>query len=174
MHLTRESEYALLALTYLAAARAGVPVSAGEIADARNLPMHFLAKILYKLGRSGIVTGGRGRGRGYVLARRPGEITLDEVLSAVEPAENMQSCLLWQGYCGDANPCPLHHLLKPAHGHIRELLMEVTLADYMKDSGHVAIRAADLPVRAPTPRVSRVAARQSDPSAPPAPRVRRR
>jgi Rrf2 family protein len=146
MHLTRESEYALLALTYLAEAAGDAEVSVGEIAEARDMPVHFLAKILQKLGRNGIVSGGRGRGRGYTLARHTNDITLDEVLGAVEPPENMESCLLWQGYCGDANPCPLHHRLRPVHRHIRELLGKVTLADYLKDSQHRGIRGADLPV----------------------------
>lgn len=140
MHLTRESEYALLALTYLAAADGTAPVSVNEIAEARKLPVHFLAKILQKLGRDRIVTGGRGRGRGYVLARPIDRIKLADVLRAVEPPENMNSCLLWQGYCGDANPCPLHHRLKPVHRHIRELLGSVSLADYVKGARHRAVR----------------------------------
>lgn len=140
MHLTRESEYALLALTYLAAADGGAPVSVSEIAEARELPVHFLAKILQKLGRGGIVTGGRGRGRGYVLAKPEDRITIADVLQAVEPPENMDSCLLWQGYCGDADPCPLHHRLKSVHREIRETLKRVTLAEYVKSARHRAVR----------------------------------
>lgn len=145
MHLTRESEYALLALSYLAESAGDSPISAGEIAEARALPLHFLAKILQKLGRAGIVEGGRGRGRGYTLGRPAARITIGDVLEAVEPNENIESCLLWQGYCGDANPCPLHHRLKPVHRHIRELLGDINLADYVRDGRHRDIRDAEIP-----------------------------
>jgi Rrf2 family protein len=142
VHLTRESEYALLALSYLVDADGGSPVSAAEIAEARELPMHFLAKILQKLGRAGILEGGRGRGRGYTLAQSAARITIGDVLEAVEPAENIESCLLWQGYCGDANPCPLHHRLKSVHRQIRTVLGDISLAEYVRDGRHRDIRDA--------------------------------
>lgn len=150
MHLTRESEYALLALSYLAECDRDVPVSAGEIAEARELPMHFLAKILQKLRRAGILTGGRGRGCGYTLARPTARITVGEVVKAVEPHENIESCLLWQGYCGDANPCPLHHRLKPVHRQIRQLLEDISLAEYLRDGRHRDIRDGDVLVSRPS------------------------
>jgi Rrf2 family protein len=122
MHLTRESEYALLALGYLAGVPAGTAVSVAEIASARGLPPQFLSKTFQKLARAGIVKGGRGRGRGYTLARAATDIRIGEVLSAIEPPENLDSCLLWQGYCGDANPCPLHHHMKDMHQRIRRVV----------------------------------------------------
>jgi Rrf2 family protein len=141
MHLTRESEYACLGLGYLAEhATELTPVSAAEAAVARDLPAHFLSKIFQKLARAGLLVGGRGRGHGYVLARPTTEISLREILEAVEGEESLNGCLLWQGYCGDANPCPLHHRLREVHERIRALMDEVTLAEYLDRAAHSAIR----------------------------------
>lgn len=140
MHLTRESEYALLAMAHLAESRPGARVSVAAMAEARRLPVPYLAKILQKLRRAGLVTGGRGRGQGYTLARPPARIAIGRVLEAVEPPANLDTCLLWQGYCGDANPCPLHHRLKPVHREIRDLLGDISLAEYLAEAGHQAMR----------------------------------
>jgi Rrf2 family protein len=140
MHLTRESEYALLALGHFADAPPGVPVPVAELAEARGLPAQFLSKICQKLRRAGILTGGRGRGSGYELARPPAEICVGHVLAAVEAPDNLNTCLLWQGYCGDANPCPLHHELKAVHQQIRDVVKRVTLAEYLGSAGHKALR----------------------------------
>lgn len=140
MHLTRESEYALLGIAHLAEAAADTPVSIAEIARARELPPHFLSKIFQKLARSGLLIGGRGRGHGYRLARPASQIRMREILEAVEGEECMKGCFFWQGYCGDANPCPLHHRMRELHEHIRVLMDEVTLADYLESAKHVAVR----------------------------------
>lgn len=141
MHLTRESEYALLALGFLAGAPPGTQVSVAEIAAARGLPVQFLSKIFQKLGRAGLVAGGRGRGRGYELTRAAADITVGQVLAAVESPDNLETCLLWQGYCGDANPCPLHHRMRDMHARLRRIVNEVTLADYSAHAGHTGTRA---------------------------------
>ena len=145
MHLTRESEYALLGLTHLVQAPPGVPVSVGEVAAARRLPEEFLSKIFQKLARHGVVVSGRGRGSGFTLARPPAEVRLAEVIEAVEGPTIFQRCLLWRGYCADSHPCPLHFRLRDLHPGIRGLLNEVSLADYMEQSGHRAVRAGDVP-----------------------------
>jgi Rrf2 family transcriptional regulator, iron-sulfur cluster assembly transcription factor len=141
VHLTRESEYALLGIGYLATAERGRHISVAEAAEARGIPAQFLSKIFQKLARAEILVGGRGRGRGYVLARPPAEITMGEILAAVEGPESLQGCLLWQGYCGDANPCPLHHTLRDTHHHVRGLVGAVTIADYLARSEHRAVRS---------------------------------
>jgi Rrf2 family transcriptional regulator, iron-sulfur cluster assembly transcription factor len=140
MHLTRESEYALLGLRHLAASAAETPVSIAEIAAARRLPPQFLSKIFQKLARAGLLVGGRGRGQGYRIARPASEIRMREILQATEGAESVKGCLLWQGYCGDENPCPLHHRLRDMHERIRVLMDEITLADYLQTAEHVAVR----------------------------------
>lgn len=136
MQLTRESEYALLGMAFLAARPPGKLVPLAEVAAAQRLPPSFLAKIFQKLARHGLLTVERGRGSGYALARPAGAIAVGEILEAVEGQGVMQRCLLWQGHCADANPCPLHFRVKAIRPTLESLLKSVTLADYVRRSGH--------------------------------------
>lgn len=139
MHLTRQSEYALLGLAVLADEPPGSIVSLARVAEVHRLPSTFLAKIFQKLARHGLLTSVRGPGRGYALVRDPASITLREILEAVEGPAVFQRCLLWPGHCADENPCPLHHRLQELVGEIESLLDRITLADYVVDSDHLRV-----------------------------------
>lgn len=138
MRLTKESEYALLGLAVLASKDQGEETSLAAIAESQRVPRDFLAKIFQKLARHGLLAAGRGRGRGYALARRPRDISIRDVLEAVEDPDKLQECVLWQEHCADEDPCPLHERLKEVRPVILSLLEEVSLADYVTDSRHLA------------------------------------
>ena len=129
MRLTRESEYALLGLAVVARRAPGDVVPLGEIAAARHLPRTFLAKTFQKLARHGVLVSHRGPGRGYALARRPGAISLREVLEAVEGPGLFNRCVFWGTHCSDADPCLLHRHMKALVPDIRAALERLTLAD---------------------------------------------
>lgn len=137
MRLTKESEYALLGLAVLASKSPGEEISLADIAESQRVPRDFLAKIFQKLARHGLLASERGRGRGYALARRPDDISMRDVLEAVEGTEKLQECFLWQEHCADEDPCPLHDRLKELRGVVFSLLEDVTLADYSADSEHL-------------------------------------
>lgn len=133
--LTKQSEYALQGLAFLASQPAGSVVALAEIAEARMLPASFLAKIFQRLAGHGLLEAERGRGSGgYALSRRPESITMREVLEAVEGPRVVHRCLLWQGHCGDENPCPLHYRLKTLRPQLEALLDTITLAEYATES----------------------------------------
>lgn len=140
MAFTRESEYALLGLAVLAARPPESVVSLGDVAAERDLPQAFLAKVFMKLARHGLLVAHRGRGKGYALARSPDRIFIREVLEAVEGPRLDNRCLLWEGHCHDANPCPLHFRLKKVNTAFQDVLHSVTLADYLADSKHARVR----------------------------------
>lgn len=144
--LTRQSEYALQGLAFLASRPAGSSVALAEIAGARALPSSFLAKIFQKLARCGLVEAERGRASGgYALARAPGSITIREVIEGVEGPRVLERCLLWQGHCGDRDPCPLHYRLKTLRPELESLLDTITLADYAAESKHHVRRRRRVP-----------------------------
>jgi Rrf2 family protein len=130
MQLTRESLYALEGLAYLSTRPHGTVVALQEIAEARELPASFLSKIFQKLARHGIMSAERGRGRGYALARGADEITVREVLSAVEGPEALDRCFFWSGRCADSNPCPLHYRFRELRPVLESWLNEITLAEF--------------------------------------------
>lgn len=130
MHLTKGSEYALRGLACLAEQPPGGTMALSELAEAAGLPTAFLAKIFQELARHGLLTAGRGRGSGYALARPADRITIAEIFEAVEGPRLAQRCLLWSGYCADANPCPLHEYARHLMTAVEEVLTETTLADF--------------------------------------------
>ncbi len=93
MKLTSKSEYALLALVYLARQTEGVYVSVDTIAKAREIPAKFLEQILLALKRGHYVTSVKGQRGGYRLLKKPADITLAEVIrlfdGALAPTESV-------------------------------------------------------------------------------------
>jgi Rrf2 family protein len=108
MHLSRETEYGLKAMIYLAQRPPATVLTLHQIAEAKGLPVGFLAKTLQKLARRGVLQSFRGRQRGYCLARAPSQIRLREVLEAIEGANLTERCIFWGRRCGEAHPCILH------------------------------------------------------------------
>ncbi len=141
MHLTKESEYALRGLAFLASCPPDTSVPLSDIAKAQNLPSTFLAKIFQKLARHGLVSARRGRGRGYALADLPGSVTLRQIFEAVEGPQLHQQCLVWAGDCRDERPCPLHHHLKDLVPQLEWILDHITLDEYVAELGDLARHA---------------------------------
>lgn len=84
MRLTLASRYALHAVAYLARRGKGQRASVEEIAEAEGLPRHFVAKVLVRLVRAGLVATARGSTGGTWLTRPAQAITLRDVIEAVE------------------------------------------------------------------------------------------
>ncbi len=101
-----ETRYALHAVTVLA--RADGLVSNGDLSARLELSLPMVAKILNRLVQAGLVTGRRGPGGGYALARPAEEIRLREVVAPTEGAAWGEGCLMGLPQCDDANPCALH------------------------------------------------------------------
>ena len=121
----------VLALLSLALHAGGVPTSVRDVAERTGLPQPYLEQILLALKGAGLVRSKRGVGGGYVLARDPEEITLSEIVSAVdgpivagdfgEPHQN--------GACDHEGQCVLLALWADVGEHMRQHLLSFTLAD---------------------------------------------
>ena len=84
MRVSAKSDYAVRAAAELAAAEPGRPVKAEALALAQGIPANFLENILGALRNSGIIRSQRGADGGYLLARDPAEVTLADVIRAVD------------------------------------------------------------------------------------------
>ncbi|MFQ5848379.1 MAG: RrF2 family transcriptional regulator [Candidatus Methylomirabilales bacterium] len=135
MHLSRESEYGLKAMIYLAQQPPATVLTLNQIAEAEDLPVGFLAKTLQKLARHGLLQSFRGRHRGYCLARDASEIKLRELLEAIEGPDLLLRCLFWGRRCGDSNPCMLHAGWREIKPHLAVFLEATTLASLAQDGG---------------------------------------
>ncbi|HEX7275911.1 MAG TPA: Rrf2 family transcriptional regulator [Acidimicrobiales bacterium] len=132
MKVSTRGDYAARALLSLALhADAGHPTSVRDIAERTGLPQPYLEQILLALKGAGLVRSKRGVGGGYVLARHPSEITLGQIVSAVdgpivagdfgEPHQN--------GACDHEGQCVLLSVWAEVGGHMREHLDSFTLDD---------------------------------------------
>src|SRR5438477_10749621 len=114
-------EYALRAVVHLAYEAPAARTTA-QIAEATRVPRDYLAKILQGLSKKGIVSTQRGVGGGVSLAREPADLTILDVVNAVEPIERITTCPLGLKAHG-VRLCPLHRrvddalaLVEPAFG----------------------------------------------------------
>lgn len=121
MQLTRQGEYAIRTV-YALAAREGQVMTQREIARLQDIPEAFLAKIAQALSRAGIVVNMRGAQGGMALARPAREITLRDVVEAVEGPVTLNECLKAPGSCARQQTCSVHPVwVRAQRAMLREL-----------------------------------------------------
>jgi Rrf2 family protein len=133
MRVSAKADYAVRAMVELAAAGEGEPVKGEQIADSQGIPLRFLENILAELRHQGLVQSRRGAEGGYWLTRAPTEITIAEVIRAVEgPLASVRGERPEEmSYAGDA--APLQRVWVALRSNIRAVLERVTLADVVAD-----------------------------------------
>lgn len=102
------TEYAIRALAHMATLEPGERILARDLAEATQVPRQFLGKILHRLARLGFLDSAKGRGGGFRFMRRPEEISLAELVEAVEGEDILVQCVLGLDLCNDQQPCPMH------------------------------------------------------------------
>src|SRR6516165_4767697 len=91
--ISQTAEYALRAVVALGSQRGG-PMTTQDIASRTRVPAGYLSKVLQALGRAGLVEGQRGLGGGFALARPMQEMTVLDVINAVDPLQRIERCPL--------------------------------------------------------------------------------
>jgi probable metal-binding protein len=102
------------------------------IAEDRGLSKPLVAKLLTLLSQSGLVLGSPGPGGGYALARPPSEITLWDIVRLFEKTDNTVTCPFGKDWCGNNDPCPLHHSIVRLYADAQRFLKETTLAIFIQ------------------------------------------
>jgi len=106
MKLTRAADYAIRGIIYMSMQPAGAVVVIPEIAREMGVPVGFLARIFQSLSRAGLVISHRGKKGGYSLTREPVELTLKDVIEAVEGNISLNVCLDGYSDCERMSYCP--------------------------------------------------------------------
>jgi Rrf2 family protein len=132
LELTNEGRYGLRALVYLAQSEGRVP--AGAISAETYIPRRQLARVLARLSRAGLVESHEGRGGGSCLAREPGEITLREVVEALEGPFEVTRCIMQQRACAEGALCRMHEAWEEWQETILDLLEAQTLSEFVSRS----------------------------------------
>ena len=134
-------EYALRAVVHLAHEAPAARTTA-QIAEATRVPKDYLSKILQNLAKKGILQTQRGVGGGVSLVRTPEEVTILDVVNAVEPIERYTSCPLNLPNHG-ANLCPLHRRMDEAMATVEEAFRNSTLAEVLTDPSNTSVPLCD-------------------------------
>ena len=124
-------EYALRAVVYLAG-QAPEARTTDQISEATQVPKPYLSKVLQNLGRSDIVLCQRGVGGGVTLVKTPEELTILEVVDAVEPIERIETCPLGLKSHGK-HLCPLHRRMDDALAMVQNAFGKTTLAEVLAE-----------------------------------------
>lgn len=134
MRLTAKSEYGLLAAIDLACGYGGGPVSAREVAERRHIPARFLEQLFVALRRAGLVSAVRGARGGFVLTRNPAEITVLDVVEALEGPLSASVCDSERGVtCGQAGACAAAPVWARATAALRDVFATTSIADLAGD-----------------------------------------
>ena len=124
-------EYALRAVVHLAYEAPEASTTA-RIAEATLVPKDYLAKILQGLAKEGIVKTQRGVGGGVALAKAPEQLTILDVVNAVEPIERITTCPLGLKTHG-VRLCPLHRRVDDALALVEAAFGKTTLAEVLAE-----------------------------------------
>ena len=129
MIFSNATEYAIRGLSELAGRGVSGPVMLDELVTGTDLPRDFLAKIFQKLVRAGILKSAKGRGGGFQLAKPQHDVTLIDIVEAIEGPQLLDACVVGLEKCNDDMPCSQHDLYKPIRQRLKDYLKTTTLAD---------------------------------------------
>jgi len=150
MRLTRAAEYAIRCVLYLSKQASGVLVSRQEIARQADIPAHFLAKIAQDLAKAGVIEIRQGVRGGFVLSKRPADISLLEVVETMIGEIQLNGCIARPSGCKDSDHCAVHRVWGKARAQLRATLRQVSFEQLI---GETSCRAASL-MEPPEPEIS--------------------
>lgn len=127
MILSRRCEYGLRTALYLASRPTDAPVPVREVSGTLGIPRAFLAKTVRDLAAVGILRTQPGARGGVALGRSADEVTLEDVVLAIDGPDLFEVCVLRLPGCGVLEPCPVHEAWMPMRDRIAGMLRSATL-----------------------------------------------
>ena len=128
LRFTKRADYGLMAIHYIAAHEELGAVSAKRIADEFGIPPELLAKILQRLSKQRLIVSQNGPKGGYALAHRPNEITVGQVVRALEGPIDIVSCLE-DSDCPQMERCNLRRPVQKIQVAISQVLDTMSLSE---------------------------------------------
>jgi Rrf2 family nitric oxide-sensitive transcriptional repressor len=129
--ISQTAEYALRAVAALAG-NPDEPMVTQRLADTTKVPAGYLSKVLQSLGRGGLVHSTRGVGGGFTLTRPAAEITIYDIVQAVDPLQRIRTCPLGLAAHG-VRLCPLHKRLDDAMKQVEDAFKNSNLAELLAE-----------------------------------------
>lgn len=127
MIFSRPCQHAILAMACLAEEEPAHFVSIRQISAETGVPLPYLSKIISSLSRIGLVSARRGPGGGVTLSRPPDEVTVGDVVEAIDGPLATGKCVLGLHECDETRPCVVHDLWKSVSEGVSRALAGQTL-----------------------------------------------
>jgi len=131
--ISQSAEYALRAIVFLGN-QAGEPATTAQLAEETEAPPSYLAKVMKGLSRAGIVDSQRGLHGGFTLARDPAELTILEVLNAVDSFHRIEQCPLGRP-AHTSGLCPLHRRMDNVMAVAENTFERTTIGEVLEEPG---------------------------------------
>ena len=137
IRLSRRTDYGVMAIRHLAELPAGSYCCAREIAARHGIPQALTAKLLQRLARRGLVASQHGTRGGYQIARPASQITLGQILEAIEGPYGLTECSRCSSgrTCPHQGACTVQEPLQAVHRTITTMLDRTTLRDLTRPAG---------------------------------------
>ena len=132
MQITRQAEYAVRAVLYLAHLGTSARAATSTKAEEQRIPPSFLAKIISQLSIAGLLHTSRGARGGVTLAREPQDISLLEVIEAIDGPIQLNECVGEDSLCTFDDDCPLRPVWSEAQNELVTRLKKTTFAQLMQ------------------------------------------
>jgi Rrf2 family protein len=134
LRLSKKIDYGLMAMGYIAYLDKGRVVNTKEIAEEYNIPVELLAKILQKLSKKGLIVSQSGPKGGYQLAKEPMDITVGEIVKAIDGPIQMMECHQGEHRCLQIEKCSIRSPLTQIRESISGLWDNVTREELRRDA----------------------------------------
>lgn len=141
--LSKSCIYGIQAAIYVAAnvSQEFVPIS--QIASELKISFHFLTKVLQQLTQAGLMNSYRGPKGGVALAKPSKDITLYDLIGAIDGTSIFTECMLGLPGCGIAEPCPAHEQWTRVRGELTVIARRLTLDNMAKKAGELNVRLTE-------------------------------
>lgn len=133
LRLSKKADYALIAMKHLAVRGTRSSSSAREIAELYDIPIELMAKVLQRLVRSGLLASQQGTRGGYQLGRVPTQISVADVIQAIDGPVTVTACSTEEGQCEQYAKCNVRDPLWRVRERILTALGECTIAELAAD-----------------------------------------
>lgn len=130
MQITRQADYAIRAMLYLARLDSGHRAATSQIAEKQRIPPSFLAKIVSQLSIAGLIHTSRGARGGVSLSRDPEEISILEVVEAIDGPISLNECTFSPGACVFGSDCVLRELWCDAQADLVDKLRRTNFGEF--------------------------------------------
>jgi Rrf2 family protein len=142
MQITRQADYAMRAVAYLANLGPDRRAATSQIAEDQQIPPSFLAKIVSQLSVAGLLQTSRGARGGVSLARSPDDISFLEVVEAIDGPILLNECVADGSACSFGETCALRPVFCDAQADLVNRLEVTTFSTVVETNGREAVPAS--------------------------------